>query len=99
MPWGHWLGILNNGRKPLTVFLTVGVVMMGGCGLSNEIRAVLGLGKLKIPPAIAGPIVEEFTLEMIGVAESRGWRIVEAKEAVPYNPSTARYFGVRIERI
>jgi hypothetical protein len=98
MPWGHWLGILRNGAGALTVFLTVGNVVMGGSGLCRELREVVGFGDLKIPPAICGRLNSDFTLEMIGYAKLAGWSIEELKEAVPDKPGTARYFGVRMRR-
>jgi len=96
MPWGDWKAILANGKAPVTVFLTVGNLIMGGSRVCTEVAEALKIG-VKMPNAIAAKLNGDFTLEMIGQAEVMGWRIVEAKEAVPLSPGTARYFGVRLE--
>jgi hypothetical protein len=96
MPWGHWKAILANGKGPVTVFLTVGNLTLGS-KVCKEVMETLGVQCFNLQNAIAAKLNGDFTLEMIGHAEAAGWRIVEAKEAVPFNPGTARYFGVRIE--
>src|SRR6266576_3131176 len=50
-PWKHWTALLPHVTKPLTVFLTIGHAHR--LGIDSVTLETLGLGALKIPPAIA----------------------------------------------
>ena len=94
-PWKHWEAMLPNVVKPVTVFLTVGMISIGGSPLSSEIRRILMLGNLVIPNAIAASLTRIALPYCLALATTGGLRIVEAVEAV--SDGNARYFGVRLE--
>ncbi len=93
-PWKHWNALLPNLSRPTSVFLTWGMVRMhGGTALLKEIRQVLELGKMKLPPAFS------MTLNKIGSQYLLGrgaetCKIMEAMEAV--SDGNARYLGLHL---
>jgi hypothetical protein len=98
MPWDHWCGLLPNVSEPTTVFLTIGMVTMGGGGgLSKESRRALG-----IPPE--WPLANSFTTELVKLSvqsflsmrAAAGFRVVEAWESTPGRH--ARYLGVHLNK-
>lgn len=90
-PWKHWVAILANLARPITVFLTIGQWQMG---VDRLLLESLGLSGLRVPPGIA------IKLQKIAVSAllTRGcdsYIIIEAVEVV--STGTARYIGLRIE--
>lgn len=89
-PWDHWLAILKHLSKPVTVFLTIGMVRIGGGGgLSACQREVLGLADLDIPQSISGKLHDLSAKALL----ARG-QVAECLEAFPSH--NARYLGVRL---
>lgn len=95
-PWRHWLSLLPNVCKPLTVFLTCGQVSPGGSSLAHVSRNALGLGKLDVPNAIACKLNEMAVPYLLAEAMRYKLAVVECVEAVA--SGNARYIGVRLER-
>ena len=98
-PWKHWSALLRHGPDAVTVFLTIGLVKIGGGNYDRSILAMLGLEfkRLKLPKAIGTRIGENSVATCIGRARDHGYEIIEAQEVD--NPGgTARYIGVRLER-
>jgi hypothetical protein len=96
-PWKHWAALTPHVTRPTTVFLTVGLVQMGGGGMmSNQGRAAIGLGKLHVPTSILGKL-HEFSLSYLLTSGCVSPTIiVEVVEATSLG--NARYLGVRLER-
>lgn len=94
-PWEHWESILRNGRKDLTVFLTIGAVSFGGATNAAALRA-LGLAPIArhIPTAMRGQLTDRATEYALAQAFDYGWDVIECQEAPP-NRAT-RYMGLRI---
>jgi hypothetical protein len=95
-PWKHWKAILPQVDRPTTVFLTMGQVSMG---VDRTIFGHLGLGDLQPPPGIARKLVSAALRYSLADAYRHGLRLVEAVEALPAHPGSARYFGVRLEPV
>jgi len=94
-PWRHWLAVLRFAPDACTVFLTIGLVRMGGGGLlPNVIRDLLGLPP-SVPAGIQGRLHGPGERAALGVA-LRNFEIVEAVEAESHG--NARYIGVRLQR-
>lgn len=94
-PWKHWEAMLPNIRQPTTVFLTVGLVRMGGGGGLDRVAVkALGLERLAVPPGIAGKLHDMALRHVLTNSSERGIRIIEAVEAV--STGNARYIGVRL---
>lgn len=108
-PWGHWFHLLRTGTGPLTVFLTVGLVRVGGGGMmATVVKQAIGLSKLepKLVHRQTGPItlkasllgkLHDFSVAYcLRQALPLGWQVIEAQEAFPSDK--ARYFGVHLIR-
>lgn len=109
-PWGHWFGALKTAQGPLTVFLTVGLIRVGGGGMmANGVKEALGLSKLEhqlgkhgldkvtIKASLLGKL-HDFSVEYcLRKALTMGWTVVECQEALPSDK--ARYFGVRLAKL
>lgn len=93
-PWKHWFAMLPKVTQPVTVFLTIGQISIGGSPLSNESREVLGIGNLDIPPAI-GLKLNKLAVDHCLSAGNRLAKITEAVEVS--STGNARYIGVRLE--
>ena len=95
-PWKHWEALLPNLRRPATVFLTIGLVRIGGGGPLDKCAVwALRLGRLPIPPGISGRLHPLAMNYMLTRTRDYGIRLVEAVEAV--STGNARYVGVRLE--
>lgn len=98
-PWKHWFALLRNCRHDVTVFLTIGMVKVGGGNYDRALLASAGITfeRLEIPNSL-GARVSDLIIKHALTAESKhGLRPVEVLEAP--NPGNARYFGVRLERV
>lgn len=91
-PWKHWKALLPNVTRPLTVFLTIGQVMMGTDAVILE---AMGLGQLKIPPGISSKLHDIAVSYLLTMGCVGGIIPTEVKEAVSFG--NARYLGVRLE--
>lgn len=96
-PWAHWLALLSTCDHAVTVFLTVGLIQMGGGGgLSGAAKGALGIAFTRdMPQSLGGHLHDFATGALLGVA-LRKFKVVECAEAL--NPGGhARYFGIRLE--
>jgi hypothetical protein len=96
-PWRHWRALLPNVTHPMTVFLTIGHVQIGGGGgMDSVMRQVLGLTfNRKVPVSLLGKIMDRGVLPCLAMALDHGLKIVEAQMIEP--PGHAKYVGVRLE--
>lgn len=102
VPWRHWLAILENATRPLTVFLTLGRAGFSGSKLSREEVAALGLGTIQKRIGgsqylgIFGRVLGEVVVPILLARGNCGrMRIVEALGATS-RTSNAQYFGLRL---
>lgn len=94
-PWKHWHALLPNVVKPTTVFLTTGLVRMGGGNCDAKIIEALGLQSLKhLPSSLAVKVSDLGIMRILTAATRHGLELVEAAEA-PRGPN-ARYIGVHL---
>lgn len=99
-PWTHWRHLVRTFEgEAVTVFLTVGMVRMGG---GNFDRAVLDLTgcrfqRLSLPNSLGVRLSDHVLGSALGVARDSGLAAVEVQEAFPQG--RARYLGVRLQRI
>lgn len=91
-PWTHWANLLETVDHEVSVFLTVGQVMMG---ISNEVLRAVGLESLKLPASIKSRLVDFSLSYLLTKGCDNGIKIIEAAEA-PVNRGSARCFGVRL---
>lgn len=98
MPWDHWCGLLPNVSRPTTVFLTIGLVTMGGgAGLSKECRRVLEMPEAwPLPAAFTPELVRLSVQRFLSMRNAAGFRVVEAWESTP--GKHARYIGVHLNK-
>jgi hypothetical protein len=96
-PWAHWLNLLPNVTRPVTVFLTYGLVRIVGGNIDRRTVEALGMSfpTLEAPPALVIKTSATIPLRMVALAWRHGLKVVEVAEAV--NRGNARYFGVRLE--
>jgi len=97
-PWRHWEALLPNICQPVTVFLTIGLVSIGGTPLTKETKEAIGLGELSPPRAIVAklqPMAVRYCLARCYDYDTMPVEVVEASAAA----SHARYIGVRLEPI
>lgn len=96
-PWRHWLHILKNFQgTEATVFLTIGLIKMGGGGsMQTEVKNILGIPS-KTPPGVIGSLHEKAVSYCLTACYEYGIVITEAVEAE--STGNARYIGVRIRR-
>lgn len=99
-PWKHWLAMLPNVVKPLTVFLTCGGGKASAFGqgspMTKDELAALGLvfPTLKIPATFAHQLHRISTRYILAEAYRFGLTITEAIEAE--SSGNARYIGLRL---
>lgn len=94
-PWSHWNAIVRHLRHDVTVFLTIGLIRMGGGGqLDAEQKQILGITGLKVPPAIQGKLHGNATEYLLCEAEVHDTTIQELTEAE--SNGSARYLGIRM---
>ncbi|MDR0477679.1 MAG: hypothetical protein LBH14_07075 [Desulfobulbaceae bacterium] len=98
-PWRHWRQVVEHGRGAITVFLTCGLIRVGGGSVSDEVAKWCGLGPLlEMAPrtlltSSCAPIAVAYAINR---AITSGFSILEALESSPSRH--ARYFGVRMVR-
>ena len=98
-PFRHLLQIMRNMVDPVTVFLTWGIVRVGGGGnVQRDEAAIMGLATLRkhIPATLLVLAGGRLSLSScFRVGAERGVRVTEAIEAFPNG--RARYIGLRLE--
>jgi hypothetical protein len=96
-PWKHWAALLPNITEDTTVFLTSGLVTMGGGStLSREARAAAGIPEdWNLSPVFTGWILEYSTSHLLtmGCGDCTIEEVAESTRG-----KNARYFAVRIKK-
>jgi len=96
VPWKHFIGIVSNLAAPLTVFLTIGHVIVGrGTMISREEARVLGLNfrRYSLPMAFNARLLHLATERLLALPLERGIPVVEAQEIDGPHVS---YIGLRL---
>lgn len=94
-PWRHWLAVLRFAPDVCSVFLTIGLVRMGGGGaMQTETREAIGIPP-STPAGIVAQLHDHAQKVHLGMA-LRYFDIIEAVEAESHG--NARYIGVRLAR-
>jgi hypothetical protein len=95
-PWRHWFAMLPNVARPLTVFLTVGHVPIGGGTLDRYARQALGLQfrRLTVPNVLLGRLVDLSVMYCLSKCVDHDILLVEVVTTLACG--NARYFGARI---
>lgn len=79
-PWRHWLTALNHASGSMTIFLTIGMIRMGGGGnMQKAEREAIGIPK-STPAGIVGALHGHAQRYCLSAALVR-FRVVEALEA------------------
>lgn len=96
-PWGHFLGLISTCRHTVTVFLTIGMVKIGGgnCGKAALQIAGVRFKDLKMPGSLGVKLSERTLHHALAHAERRGFKIGDIFEAFPQK--NARYIGLKME--
>jgi len=94
-PWKHWFAILPNITHPVTVFLTIGRVILAAGG-----RSLSGIEKdlMHLPPSTPpgfGPKLGDMAIDYALAKGADYATLTEAVESVSIG--NARYIGVRLE--
>jgi len=102
-PWKHWLAMLPNVSRPMTVFLTLGVGGPGRIRLGKPELLAMGMtmpSLLSMSGAITHPLNRLATHYCLSKADEIGLTIIEAMEAYEtINMWSTRYIGVRLEPV
>lgn len=94
-PWKHWVSLLATISRPTTVFLTIGLIRMGGGGtMDTASKKILGVETLDLPPSLQGQLWEISEEYMLAKAQKIGIMIEESVEVV--STGTSRYLGIRL---
>jgi hypothetical protein len=101
-PWQHFLNLISTCRHSVTVFLTIGMVKIGGgnCGKAALEIAGLRFNKLKLPGSLGVKVLADghrMLFDALALAEMRGFKIGEIFEAFPQK--NARYIGLKMAEV
>ncbi len=92
-PWRQWEALCRTARRPVTVFLTIGLIRPGGGNVSAYVRRALGTPP-GTPRAILTGLAVEMLPRLLHHPLPAGMEISYAVEGFPHR--TARYLGVRL---
>ena len=98
-PWKHWLALLPNVDRPVTVFLTEGICKVRGGTLAKTVVEGMGLifPTLSLPNVLGAKLPREcFMRYMVALADKHGSKVKAIVES-PNGNGSARYYGVRLE--
>lgn len=97
-PWKHFQNLISTCEHSITVFLTIGMVKIGGgnCGKAALEIAGVRFRKLKLPGALGVKLSEQTLNHALALAENRGFQIGEIFEAFPQK--NARYLGLFLRK-
>lgn len=96
-PWRHWMNLLPNVRKPVTVFITMGAVSIRG-GTNYETLRALGLSESQVqsmPTSLEGKLTNLAVDYCLGLCYNFSLTPHDAREVIGPRGS-ARYFGVHL---
>jgi hypothetical protein len=99
-PWTHWTHLVRTfAGQAVTVFLTIGMIRMGGGNFDHAILGLTGcrFSRLKIPSSLGVRLSDHALRFALGAAAGAGLQAVEIQEAFPQG--RARYLGIRLARI
>lgn len=98
-PWTHWAHLVRTFEgQAVTVFLTVGMVRIGGGNFDRSVLDLTGcrFRRLVLPKGLGVRLSDHVLGSALGVARDAGLEAVEVQEAFPQG--RARYLGVRLQR-
>lgn len=98
-PWKHFKAVIDfKPSHPITLFLTDGLVKMGGGGtVDSLVYQWTGLDKMtKIQPSIVSKIYRNLLPYCLDYVRQKGFKIFEAQQAITKN-KTAQYYGLHVE--
>lgn len=97
-PWKHYFALLRHCAHSVTVFLTIGLVKIGGGNYDRALVPVLGLTfkRLELPNSLGARVGALALQHAITAPSSHGLHLVEALEAS--SDGNARYIGLRLEK-
>lgn len=97
-PWKHYQALVRNAQTSCTVFLTIGMVKIGGGNFDRSILEMLGANfrKLKIPNSLGVRLGLHVLNHAAGYAKAHGLKMLDVQEAFPQR--NARYIGMRLEK-
>src|SRR5262249_34311674 len=95
-PWKHWMALLPQITRPTTVFVTEGIVRMGGGVVDSIIGEAMGLRfpSLRMPTSLAPKLGRQSWRYAAALARNHGLRVEAIVEAL--HEGTARYYGFRL---
>jgi hypothetical protein len=108
-PWKHWFAILKHGKKSITVFLTIGIVNIGGISSQADSETLRALGLdglfervkscgLKIPQSLSGLVPDKIGFDACICAPlDFGFEILDLIESENIG-GHARYIGARLQK-
>jgi hypothetical protein len=99
-PWTHWRHLVRNFRgEAVTVFLTIGMVKVGGGNFPNALLELCGckFSRRRIPNGLGTRLYDMAVGFALSDALANGLEPVEVKEAFPH--SKARYVGIRLQKM
>ncbi len=96
-PWKHWFAILKHCDHAVTVFLTIGLVKIGGGNLDRSLLPALGIWfEQDMPSGLAAKLNEAGAMHALFFRSAHGLQPVEIQEALNEG-GNARYIGIRLE--
>lgn len=99
-PFRHWLAMLPNLVRPVTVFMTIGRGGPQMVHLGREELVMLGITMptiFRMSGAITHTLADLCVSHALAKSLEYGWRIVEAVETE--TNGNARYIGIRVEAV
>jgi hypothetical protein len=94
-PWKHWFSLVKFCAHPVTVFLTIGMVKMGGGNYDHALAPILGLNfkKLELPNSL-GAKLHQLSIDAALSVALQKFTVVECQEAK--SGGNCRYIGVHL---
>lgn len=96
-PWKHWLSLLPNITAPVIIFLTIGMVKIGGGGTYPKeiLNKIFPKFKMDIPKSLISYRDKYITNQMLAIVENYKYKIIYAAESE--SGKTVRYIGMYIK--
>lgn len=98
-PWRHFQFVCENAPHSLTVFITIGMVRIGGGNFDRSVLQMVGANfrKIKMPNSLGVRLSEHALAHAVALAGSHGLQMTDIFEAFPQQ--NARYLGFRLEKL